>query len=94
MDEPFGALDPLSRSELQQHFLRMREQLHKTIILVTHDVREALLLGSRIGLMEAGKLLGTYTPEQFKSSRDPKVRAYLEAFGLFDRERETGEKKQ
>ncbi len=94
MDEPFGALDPLSRSELQQHFLRMREQLHKTIILVTHDVREALLLGTRIGLMEAGKLLGTYTPEQFKSSHDPKVRAYLEAFGLFDRERETGEKKQ
>ncbi len=94
MDEPFGALDPLSRSELQQHFLRMREQLHKTIILVTHDVREALLLGTRIGLMEAGKLLGTYTPEQFKSSDDPKVRAYLEAFGLFDREGETGKKTQ
>jgi osmoprotectant transport system ATP-binding protein len=94
MDEPFGALDPLSRSELQQHFLRMRKQLHKTIILVTHDVREALLLGTRIALMESGKLLGTYTPEQFKSSNDPKVRAYLEAFGLFDREGETGKKTQ
>ncbi len=94
MDEPFGALDPLSRSELQQHFLRMREQLHKTIILVTHDVREALLLGTRIGLMESGKLLGTYTPEQFKSSDDPKVRAYLEAFGLFDRDGEMGKKTQ
>lgn len=86
MDEPFGALDPLSRSELQQQFLRMREQLHKTIILVTHDVREALLLGTRIALMESGKLLGTYTPEQFRSSADPTVRSYLDAFGLFEPE--------
>jgi osmoprotectant transport system ATP-binding protein len=94
MDEPFGALDPLSRSELQRHFLRMREQLHKTIILVTHDVREALLLGTRIALMESGKLLGTYTPERFRGSDDPKVRAYLEAFGLLDSQGETGKKMQ
>jgi osmoprotectant transport system ATP-binding protein len=94
MDEPFGALDPLSRSELQQQFLRLREQLHKTIILVTHDVREALLLGTRIALMESGKLLGSYTPEQFRSSDDPKVRAYLEAFGLLDHEDENGTRKQ
>jgi len=90
MDEPFGALDPLSRSELQQQFLRMREQLHKTIILVTHDVREALLLGTRIGLMESGKLLGTYTPEEFRSSPDPSVRSYLDAFGLSNTQDETG----
>ncbi len=90
MDEPFGALDPLSRSELQQQFLRMREQLHKTIILVTHDVREALLLGTRIALMESGKLLGTYTPEQFRSSTDATVRSYLDAFGLSDAEDERG----
>lgn len=93
MDEPFGALDPLSRSELQQYFLRLREQLHKTIILVTHDVREALLLGTRIALMESGKLLGTYTSEQFRNSADPTVRAYLEAFGICDSEGETGKRR-
>lgn len=81
MDEPFGALDPLSRNELQQQFLRLRDRLQKTIVLVTHDIREALLLGSRIGLMESGTLIGSYTPEQFKVSDDPAVRAYIEAFG-------------
>ena len=90
MDEPFGALDPLSRSELQQHFLRMREQLHKTIILVTHDVREALLLGTRIALLESGKLLGIYTPEQFRNSKDPAIRAYLEPFAMLDGDGEMG----
>lgn len=81
MDEPFGALDPLSRNELQQGFVRLRERLHKTIILVTHDVREAMLLGTRIGLMQQGKLIGTYTPAEFKDSDNPLVKAYMDAFG-------------
>lgn len=54
MDEPFGALDPLTRDELQREFLLLQQRLHKTVVFVTHDLREALRLGSRIALMEAG----------------------------------------
>jgi len=56
LDEPFGALDPLTRASLQREFAELARNLGKTAILVTHDVREALLLGSRIGLMHGGKL--------------------------------------
>ena len=52
MDEPFGALDPITRAELQMEFKKLQEKLGKTIVFVTHDVGEALLLGSRIALME------------------------------------------
>ena len=58
MDEPFGALDPLTRSDLQKEFLALQKRLSKTIVFVTHDVREALLLGNRIALLEAGKMIG------------------------------------
>ena len=92
MDEPFGALDPLSRNELQRQFLGLREHLQKTIVLVTHDVREALLLGTRIALMESGRLLGTYTPEQFRSSTDPRVKAYTEAFGVCETDNDKGKR--
>ena len=57
MDEPFGALDPLTRDELQREFLALQQRLHKTVVFVTHDLREALRLGTRIALMEAGKLV-------------------------------------
>ena len=62
MDEPFGALDPITRAELQQEFLRLKQQLHKTVVFVTHDVGEALMLGDRIALMDAGALKGVFTP--------------------------------
>ncbi len=65
MDEPFGALDPITRAELQMEFKHLQQKLGKTIVFVTHDVGEALLLGSRIGLMESGSLRGVYTPEEF-----------------------------
>ncbi len=56
MDEPFGALDPLTRMEIRREFLALQERLKKTIVIVTHDTSEALLLGTRIGLMEDGEL--------------------------------------
>jgi osmoprotectant transport system ATP-binding protein len=63
LDEPFGALDPLTRASLQKEFIDISKRLKKTAVFVTHDVREALLLGSRIGLMHKGELLLLETPE-------------------------------
>jgi osmoprotectant transport system ATP-binding protein len=84
MDEPFGALDPLTRAEIQREFQSLQKRLQKTIIFVTHDMREALLLGSRIALMEAGKLVGVFTPDEFMHASDPIVTAYLAAFRAGD----------
>lgn len=78
MDEPFGALDPITRAELQREFQQMQQELGKAILFVTHDVREALLLGGRIGIMEAGRLLWMGRPEEFQNHADPSVRGFLE----------------
>ena len=80
MDEPFGALDPLSRAELQQQFLQIQKRVQKTTVLVTHDVGEALLLANRIALLEGGKLLGTYSQSEFFESSDSTVLAYRTAW--------------
>ena len=82
LDEPFGALDPLTRASLQREFAELSRRLGKTAILVTHDVREALLLGTRIGLMHRGQLLLVETPEQFLKSDNPQARAYLDTLAL------------
>jgi osmoprotectant transport system ATP-binding protein len=63
MDEPFGALDPVLRQQLQQEFLGIRKQLNKTILFVTHDVEEAFRLGDRVGVVAEGKLIRVGTPE-------------------------------
>jgi osmoprotectant transport system ATP-binding protein len=81
MDEPFGALDPLTRDELQREFLLLQQRLHKTVVFVTHDLREALRLGSRIALMEAGRLVTVAVPREFLKSTDPLASAYVRAFG-------------
>jgi len=80
MDEPFGALDPITRAELQTEFRQLQQRLGKTIVFVTHDVAEALLLGSRIALMENGALRGVYTPQEFLQSHDESVTAYVDIF--------------
>ena len=80
MDEPFGSLDPLTRDELQREFLLLQQRLHKTVVFVTHDVGEALRLGSRIALMEAGRLVTVLAPQEFLRSSDPWVAAYVKAF--------------
>jgi osmoprotectant transport system ATP-binding protein len=77
MDEPFGALDPITRTELQKEFLNLQKRLRKTVVFVTHDVREALLLATRIALMEGGHLVLVKTPEEFLNSREPLISAYL-----------------
>jgi osmoprotectant transport system ATP-binding protein len=82
MDEPFGALDPLTRTRVQKEFKELAGRLGKTVIFVTHDVREALLLGTRIGLMSEGRLIVLATPEEFMQSDDPLARAYLETLTL------------
>jgi len=81
MDEPFGALDPLTRDQLQREFLLLQQRLHKTVLVVTHDLREALRLGTRIALMEAGRLVTVLTPQEFLKSTDPWASAYVRAFG-------------
>lgn len=67
MDEPFGAVDPLTRERLQDQFVRIQKELKKTIILVTHDLNEAIRLADRIAIMESGRLVQYDTPEAILS---------------------------
>ena len=81
MDEPFGALDPVTRAELQREFRELAARLQKAIVFVTHDLREALFLGTRIGLFADGRLAGIYEPDEFLHSNDPEARAFVESLG-------------
>jgi osmoprotectant transport system ATP-binding protein len=76
-DEPFGAVDPVTRLELQNQFLDLRRALGKTSVFVTHDVREALRIGSRIGLLHGGRLDVLATPSEFVKANTPEARAFL-----------------
>jgi osmoprotectant transport system ATP-binding protein len=79
LDEPFGALDPLTRDRIQQSFRRIRERLGLTAIFVTHDMSEALLLGDRIAVMDAGRLLQVGTPRELLTApADEVVRQMVE----------------
>lgn len=80
-DEPFGALDPVTRFDLQQQFLALRRELRKTALFVTHDIREALLLATRIALLEGGRLALVGTPEEFLRSGLPEARAFTAMLG-------------
>jgi len=77
LDEPFGALDPISRSEIQNEFQQLRMRLAKTMVFVTHDVAEAVLFGDRIGVMSEGKLVSLTSPKQFLESDDPMIQSFL-----------------
>jgi len=79
MDEPFGALDPVTRADLQKEFRALASRLHKTIVFVTHDVREALYLGTRIALLADGRLVGTFSPGEFLKSSEPEARAFADS---------------
>ena len=79
LDEPFGALDPITRLELQRQFRSLERKLRKATVFVTHDVREALLLGTRLGLLEQGRLVFLGTPDEFRASAVPAVRQFMEA---------------
>ncbi len=78
MDEPFGALDPITRLELQQEFRRLQQDLGKTVVFVTHDIQEAFVLASRIGLMYGGELVELGTKDEFMASQHPESLAFLQ----------------
>lgn len=82
LDEPFGSLDPITRHQLQKEFLALTRRLSKTVIFVTHDVREALIVGSRIGFMRGGELAMLLTPDEFTRSDDKTVRTYMESLKI------------
>ena len=80
LDEPFGALDPVTRSEMQELLRDLLAPMNKTVLLVTHDLNEALYLGRRVVLLSEGRVVTSFTPEEFLSSHDPEVEAYRRAF--------------
>ncbi|MGH7771104.1 MAG: ABC transporter ATP-binding protein [Candidatus Binatia bacterium] len=78
LDEPFGALDPITRREIQQEFRSLQKRLGKTLVFVTHDVREAFILASRICLLKDGKVVLLGQPADLLKSEDPEVRAFAD----------------
>jgi osmoprotectant transport system ATP-binding protein len=78
MDEPFGALDPVTRSEVRREFARIQQQLQTTVILVTHDMAEACVLGRRVCVIDAGELVVCGTPVEVARFGDPRVRGFID----------------
>jgi osmoprotectant transport system ATP-binding protein len=81
MDEPFGALDPVTRRQLQGEFRRIQSQLKKTVLLVTHDMAEAMTLADRIGVLEGGRLIWSGPARDIVDSGDPRVRRVVDTAG-------------
>lgn len=81
LDEPFAALDPITRFELQQHFLRLRAELGKTAIFVTHDVREAVMMASRVAVLHQGSLETVLPVAEFPNASTPEASAFLATVG-------------
>jgi osmoprotectant transport system ATP-binding protein len=80
MDEPFGALDPLTRAEMQDMLRGLLARLKMTVLLVTHDLDEALYLADRIVLLSQGKLIASLAPDEFMRSSHPEIESYIHAF--------------
>jgi osmoprotectant transport system ATP-binding protein len=78
MDEPFGALDPVTRAELHREFRRIQAGLRKTVVIVTHDMAEAFALGTRVGVLDGGVIAEIDEPRRLARSADPRVRPLLE----------------
>lgn len=82
LDEPFGALDALTRADLQEEFARLKDRLGKTVVLVTHDLGEAFLLGDRVAVLRDGRILRCDTPERLRADPgDPYVAELLRRGG-------------
>jgi osmoprotectant transport system ATP-binding protein len=79
LDEPFGALDPVTRSEVQREFRALQKRLGKTVVFVTHDVREAFIVGDRIGLMKDGTLIALVPALEFGKLDHPEAKAFSES---------------
>jgi osmoprotectant transport system ATP-binding protein len=86
MDEPFGALDPLTRAEMQDMLRGLLGRLKKTVLLVTHDLDEALYLGDRIVLLQEGRMIANLAPEEFMRSQQPEIVSYIRAFHRGERD--------
>ena len=82
-DEPFGALDPLTRREMQQQFLALRERYHVAAVFVTHDIAEALVLATRIAVLDRGRLEAVLTPAEFFHATTTVARAFLATLPRF-----------
>lgn len=80
MDEPFGALDPITRAELRREFARIQRVIGTTVIMVTHDLGEAFELGTRVCVIDDGRLVACAAPNAIASMSDPPVRALLDAW--------------
>jgi len=80
LDEPFGALDPITRREIQREFKTLQRELKKTMVFVTHDIAEAFFLGSRIALLKDGEMVLLGPPEDLLQSQHPEARAFAEGF--------------
>ena len=80
LDEPFGALDPITRREIQREFKSLQQELKKTMIFVTHDIAEAFVLGTRIALLKDGQLVLLDVPTELLRSTHPEARAFAECF--------------
>ena len=78
LDEPFGALDAITRRRLQKEFAKLVKDLGKTAVFVTHDLQEAFALGTRICLIDGGEIALVETPDNFRRSDLPLVKEYLE----------------
>jgi osmoprotectant transport system ATP-binding protein len=78
-DEPFGALDPVTRTELHAEFHRIQKHVRKTVVVVTHDMGEAFALADRIGVVDEGAIIAFERPDEIRTSRDPRVRRLLES---------------
>ena len=77
MDEPFGALDPITKGELHTEFLRVQRSLHRSVILVTHDMAEAVVLANQIAVLHDGEVIACDTPANIRAMVDPRVRALM-----------------
>jgi len=84
MDEPFGAVDPLTREQLQNELIRLQESIHKTIVFVTHDIQEAFKVGNRIGIIREGILECLGTPMEIVKSEDDFVKSFIGQGALFE----------
>src|SRR5262247_3190298 len=79
MDEPFGALDPLTRAEMRREFQRIQSQVRKTVVCVTHDMGEAFSLGTKVGVLSGGKLAACATPIEIIRSNNPEVKIFIDS---------------
>lgn len=79
LDEPFGALDPITRAEVRREFRELQNRLQKTMVFVTHDVHEAFHLATHIGLVKEGRIVALVAPSEFRKLDDPEARAFVES---------------